>query len=151
MRGARTTTARRADATSPNATTAAALTLLGARTAPAQEGLAASIIAARQKNAQLMKQYSWNTRVELIENGAVKDTRIDQVTYGPDGNLQYTLLNDQGAQLPHGAHGPVPRPPSGGRGVAFRAALSGGAQPIQRTPPCTISSKKPRSEDGLML
>ena len=79
-----------------------ALTLLGAQLASAQEGLAGSIIAARQKNAQLMKQYSWNTRIELIEDGTVKDTRIDQVTYGPDGNLQYTLLNDQGASLPHG-------------------------------------------------
>lgn len=31
------------------------------------------------------------------------------------------------------------------------AGGAGAAQPIQRTPPCTISSKKPRSEAGLML
>jgi hypothetical protein len=66
------------------------------------QALAASIVATRQKNAVLMKQYSWSCRMEVIEEGQVKDTRIDTVSYGPDGNLQYTLLNDQGSSLPHG-------------------------------------------------
>jgi hypothetical protein len=75
------------------------------QTATAQapnQALAASIVAARQKNATLMKQYSWNCRIELIENGQVSDTRIDLVNFGPDGNPQYTLLNDQGSPLPQG-------------------------------------------------
>ncbi|HUK82654.1 MAG TPA: hypothetical protein VLZ12_08505 [Verrucomicrobiae bacterium] len=66
------------------------------------EGLANQIIAARQKNAALMKQYSWNSRIEILDNGAVKDIRIDQVMYGPDGQLQRTTLNDQPAAMPHG-------------------------------------------------
>jgi hypothetical protein len=66
------------------------------------EGLANLIIAARQKNAALMKQYSWNCRSELSENGTPKDTRIDTVTWGPDGQPQHTLLNDQGNPLPRG-------------------------------------------------
>jgi hypothetical protein len=66
------------------------------------EGLANLIIAARQKNAALMKQYSWNCRSELSENGAPKDTRIDTVTWGPDGQPQHTLLNDQRNPLPGG-------------------------------------------------
>jgi hypothetical protein len=68
----------------------------------ANEGLANGIIAARQKNAALMKQYSWNCRTELEENGTVKDTRVDTVTFGPDGQPQHTLLNDQSNPLPGG-------------------------------------------------
>jgi hypothetical protein len=68
----------------------------------ANEGLANQIIAARQKNAALMKQYSWNSRIELVDNGSVKDIRIEQVMYGPDGQLQRTLLNDQPSSHPHG-------------------------------------------------
>ncbi len=66
------------------------------------EGLANGIIAARQKNAALMKQYSWNCRTELLESGTPKDTRIDTVTWGPDGQPQHTLLNDQSNPLPQG-------------------------------------------------
>jgi len=54
------------------------------------EGLANSIIAARQRNATLMKQYSWKCRTEILESGTAKDTRIDTVTYGPDGQPQHT-------------------------------------------------------------
>ncbi len=68
----------------------------------ANEGLANQIIAARQRNAALMKQYSWNCRTELSENGVPKDTRIDTVTFGPDGQPQHTLLNDQSNPLPSG-------------------------------------------------
>jgi hypothetical protein len=68
----------------------------------ANEGLANAIIAARQQNATLTKQYSWNCRTELEENGNIKDTRIDTVLYGPDGQPQHTLLTDQGNPLPRG-------------------------------------------------
>lgn len=68
----------------------------------ANEGLANSIIAARQKNGQLMQQYSWNCRIEVLDSGTVKDTRIDQCVYGADGTVQRTLLNDSPSPLPHG-------------------------------------------------
>lgn len=68
----------------------------------ANEGLANAILAARKQNATLMKQFSWNCRTELEENGTVKDTRIDTVTFGPDGQPQHTLLNDQSNPLPRG-------------------------------------------------
>jgi hypothetical protein len=81
----------------------AAMCSLETATAQApNQALAASIVSARQKNAALMKQYSWNCRVELIENGQVKDTRIDLVNFGPEGNLQYTLLNNESSGLPRG-------------------------------------------------
>jgi hypothetical protein len=66
------------------------------------EGLANQIIKARQRNATLMKQYSWNCRTEILENGTPKDTRIETVTFGPDGQPQHTLLNDQSNPLPRG-------------------------------------------------
>ena len=68
----------------------------------ANEGLANAVIAARQRNAALMKQYSWNCRTEISENGVPKDTRIDTVTWGPDGQPQQTLLTDQNNPIPGG-------------------------------------------------
>ena len=66
------------------------------------EGFANAIIAARQSNAALMKQYSWNCRTEVSENGTPKDTRIDPVTWGPDGQPQHTTLSNQGNPPPQG-------------------------------------------------
>ncbi|MCX6922163.1 MAG: hypothetical protein NT154_02930 [Verrucomicrobia bacterium] len=85
--------------------TTALMTLSGAPSIIAQvqnEGLANELIASRQKNAVLMKQFSWNCRSELSENGTPKDTRIDTVTWGPDGQPQHTLLSDQSNPLPGG-------------------------------------------------
>ena len=66
------------------------------------EGLAARITEARKANAALMKQYSWQSRTELIDKEKVADTRIEAVSYGPNGQLQRTLLNDESAPLPGG-------------------------------------------------
>lgn len=63
---------------------------------------AAQIAAARQANAALMHHYQWNSRVEVVENGQVKDTRIELVSYGWNGQLQRSTLNDQSARLPIG-------------------------------------------------
>jgi len=63
---------------------------------------AVQIANARKANATLMRQYTWHSRTELIMQGAVKDTRIELVNYGPAGQLQRTLLNDQHAPLPIG-------------------------------------------------
>jgi hypothetical protein len=88
---------------------AAALVALGAPQAPFAQSKAEAtavkavqITQARKANAALMRQYSWSSRTELIEQGAVKDTRIELVNYGPGGQLQRTLVNDQGARLPIG-------------------------------------------------
>jgi hypothetical protein len=83
----------------------AALTIAGPCLLPAQvanEGLANQIIAARQRNAALLKQYSWNCRTEVSENGQTQDTRVDTVTFGPDGQPQHTILNDTSNPLPGG-------------------------------------------------
>jgi len=76
----------------------------GALNSPAipNEGLAARIITARRANDALLNQYSWSSRVELIDNGTVEDIRIDLVSFGPGGQLQRTVVNDQSAPLPYG-------------------------------------------------
>ena len=58
---------------------------------------AVQIYQAREANAALMHQYPWNSRTEIISQGQVKDIRIDLVSYGPFGQLQRTVLNDQPA------------------------------------------------------
>ena len=63
---------------------------------------AVEITAARKQNAALMREYTWHSRIELIHAGEVNDTRIDLVRYGPDGKLERTVLNNQGARLPIG-------------------------------------------------
>ena len=70
--------------------------------AAANAGMAAQITKARTANAALMKQYSWNSRVEVLDQGVVKDLRIELVNYGPTGQLQRNILNDQSAPLPFG-------------------------------------------------
>ncbi len=66
------------------------------------EGLANGIIAARQKNAALLKQFTWNCRTEMTTDGNLQDLRIELVNMNPDGTLQKTLLNDQEGVLPNG-------------------------------------------------
>lgn len=58
---------------------------------------AVQISEARRANAALMHHFTWNSRTEIIVKGEVKDTRIEQVQYGPFGQLQRNLLNDQPA------------------------------------------------------
>jgi hypothetical protein len=64
--------------------------------------MAIQITNARKTNAALMRQYGWNSRLEVLDQGQVKDIRIDVVNYGPDGQLQRTIQNDQSAPLPFG-------------------------------------------------
>jgi len=63
---------------------------------------AIKIAEVRRANAALMRQYTWTSRTEILNQGQVKDTRIELVSYAPDGQLQRTLLNDQSAPLPRG-------------------------------------------------
>jgi hypothetical protein len=76
---------------------------ISAQTAPpAPTNMAVRVTQARQANAALMRQYSWTSRTEVINQGQVKDLRLDAVTYGPGGQLQRTVMNDQSASLPLG-------------------------------------------------
>ena len=60
------------------------------------------IVQSRAANATLLKQYTWNERIDFLVNGQEKDLRLDLVNIGPDGKLQRTTLNDESAPLPRG-------------------------------------------------
>ncbi len=77
-------------------------TLLAQGAAAKNADMVFQITEKHKANAALMRQYAWSTRMELIDQGAVKDIRIEMANYRPDGQLQYILLNDQGAPLPRG-------------------------------------------------
>jgi hypothetical protein len=51
--------------------------------ASANAGMAAQITKARKVNAALMRQCSWNSRVEVLDQGVVKDLRIELVNTAP--------------------------------------------------------------------
>jgi hypothetical protein len=57
---------------------------------------AVQIAQGREANAKLMHSYMWDTRTEILVNGTVKDTRIEQVSCDPFGQLHRVTLNDQG-------------------------------------------------------
>ena len=86
----------------------AAIAGLAASAAVAQGNVAQSaaqtvqVVQARAANAALMKQYTWNERIDFLVKGQQKDLRIDLVNFGPDGKIQRTTLNDQSAPLPGG-------------------------------------------------
>lgn len=67
---------------------------------PAPTNMAVRVTEARKANAALMRQYSWTSRPEVIDQGQVKDLRLDTVTYGLGGELQRSVMNDQGAPCP---------------------------------------------------
>jgi len=69
--------------------------------------IAVQIANARKANAALMRQYTWDSRTETIEEGAVKDIRVESVRYGPDGHLQRTVLSDQPVGQPMGFLGQI--------------------------------------------
>lgn len=73
-----------------------------AQTTPAPSEMAVRVAEAHKANAALMQQYSWTSRTEITEQGQRKDIRIELVNYGPNGMLQRSLVNDQGAPLPFG-------------------------------------------------
>jgi hypothetical protein len=64
--------------------------------------LTVQITETRKTNAALLRQYTWNSRTELSEKGEIKDTRIEFVSYSPDGQVQRSHWDNQGAPLPGG-------------------------------------------------
>jgi len=62
-------------------------------------GIAEKVTAARQANALAKQQYTWDQRTELLEDGVVKDTRVQMVNW-VNGQYQKSLVSDQGPSLP---------------------------------------------------
>lgn len=73
----------------------------------ANVNMAAQISETRKANAALMRQYTWECRTELIEKGQRLDTRIEAISYDPDGQLQRRFLSDQAPPLPESLLGGI--------------------------------------------
>jgi hypothetical protein len=61
--------------------------------------VAGKVTAARQANAAAMQQYTWDQRTELLEDGTVKDTRVELVNW-VNGQYQKSLVSNEGPSLP---------------------------------------------------
>lgn len=77
----------------------AAPALFGQANETVKAGIAVQITTARKANATLMQTYAWDMRTELIEDGVVKDTRLQLVNY-VNGQLQKTQVSNDGPSLP---------------------------------------------------
>jgi hypothetical protein len=62
-------------------------------------GIAEKVTAARQTNATAMQQYTWDQRTEMLEDGTVKDTRVEMVNW-VNGQYQKSLVSNEGPSLP---------------------------------------------------
>ncbi len=62
-------------------------------------GIAEKVTASRQANAAAMQQYTWDQRTEVLEDGVVKDTRVEMVNW-VNGQYQKSQVSDQGPSLP---------------------------------------------------
>lgn len=74
----------------------------GQNTTANSKDLADRIVAARNFSASIAPDYSWNCRTEVTRDGKVMDILLDLARYGPDGLVQYVVLNEKGAKLPAG-------------------------------------------------
>lgn len=55
---------------------------------------------ARKVSAELVRDYSWDSRIDVTKDGKVMDILIEQERYGADGKLEKKVINDQEAKLP---------------------------------------------------
>lgn len=62
-------------------------------------GIAEKVTAARQANAAAMQQYTWDQRTEMLEDGVVKDTRVEMINW-VNGQYQKSLVSNEGPSLP---------------------------------------------------
>ena len=65
-----------------------------AQTPPSTSDVTLAVTQARKVDAVLMRQYSWISRTEIIEQGQVKDVRIEAVTCGSTGQLHRSVVDE---------------------------------------------------------
>ncbi len=54
----------------------------------------------KDKSDEIVKDYSWYYRTDVIRDGKVVSIQIEACHYGPDGKLQEKIINNQEAALP---------------------------------------------------
>ncbi|MEW6130218.1 MAG: hypothetical protein AB1757_24500 [Acidobacteriota bacterium] len=80
------------------------LILLGNLVAQAQDPAQLKEIFARsqQQNAQALRQYAWKSRNEVKKNGESKSTKVFEMRYDANGNLQKRQISATEPSLPKG-------------------------------------------------
>lgn len=84
-----------------------AVTLSAGADAPQDRGPFAAVKAAAARNQAQLRQYSWVSTTQVSYNGEVKDTKVEAVSYGPDGQLQKNEVSDTAAPKPPGLRGEI--------------------------------------------
>ena len=68
--------------------------------APQGQGPFAAVKAAAERNQAQLHKYSWIATTTVTYNGEVKDTKVESVSYGPDGQQKNVLSNAQAPKPP---------------------------------------------------
>jgi hypothetical protein len=68
--------------------------------APQGQGPFAAVKAAAERNQAQLHKYSWIATTTVSFKGEVKDTKVESVSYGPDGQQKNVVSNDQAAKPP---------------------------------------------------
>jgi len=84
-----------------------AVVLSAGADAPQGQGPFAAVKAAAARNQTQLRQYSWVSTTQVSYNGEVKDTKVEAVSYGPDGQLQKSEVSDAAAPKPPGLRGEI--------------------------------------------
>ncbi len=79
----------------------------GASADAAAQGPFAAVKAAAQRNQAQMQHYSWISTTQVSYDGKVKSTKVESVSYGPDGQQQKNLVSNTDAPKPPGLRGAV--------------------------------------------
>jgi len=75
--------------------------------APQGQGPFSAVQAAVERNQAQLHKYSWVATTQVSYNGEVKDTKVESVSYGPDGQLQKNVISDTQAPKPPGLRGMI--------------------------------------------
>ena len=61
--------------------------------------------AAAERNQAQLRHYSWISTTQVSYDGNVKNTKVESVSYGPDGQQQKNVVSDTEAPKPPGLRG----------------------------------------------
>jgi hypothetical protein len=85
--------------------TAAVCLLVGPLSATADDGPFSAVKAAAERNQAQLEQYSWIATTQVSYDDKVKSTKVESVSYGPDGQQQKNLVSETDAPKPPGLRG----------------------------------------------
>lgn len=69
------------------------------------QGPFSAVKAAAERNQAQLRQYSWIATTQVSYDDKVKSTKVESVSYGPDGQQQKNLVSETDAPKPPGLRG----------------------------------------------